>query len=445
MTSFRVLIVDGSLTTREVINKIVSKKLDDAEITSCGSGKEALEYLDKSRYDLVTTSLLLPDMDGLELCHQIRESDGHNYTPVIVISGDADSRLLKEGFNAGVTDYFDKSRGYAAFVDFIKEYSQRSTGLVGTVLYVEDSKTVATMTQRLFEKHGLHVTQTTTAEEAYKLLQQAKKGLNESYDLVITDFYLKDEMTGGDLLHAIRKRLYYSHQALPVLIITGKDDTKTQVEVFHAGANDFVGKPLVEETLMARVRSLLLIKHQYDALRRQAEKMELQSVTDSLTGAYNRRYLSTHGDEFLKNNRDKHLWIALLDIDHFKSINDTHGHLVGDQVLKELGSLLTTLYPNQMVVRYGGEEFAIFLYSEKPINCKSQSETLRNAVAELTPNGLPITISIGVIKPDDFPKLDANKLVGFADNALYAAKKDGRNCAYRALDDGTLVRLTDKA
>ncbi len=445
MDRYRIMIIDGSLTAREIIRRNLSRSMENAEITLCISGKDALDCLSQKHYDLVTTSLLLPDMDGLKLCEQIRESDTHHYTPVIVISGDANSRLLKEGFDAGVTDYFDKSLGYNEFCQFIKDYSHRSKGLVGSILYVEDSKTIAVMTQRIFEKHGLQVTQTTSAEEAYELLKRSKERSYEEYDLVISDFYLDGEMTGGDLLHAIRTRLHFTHQTLPVLIITGKDSDKTQAELFHAGANDFVAKPLLEETLIARVRSLLLIKQQYDAIRRQANEMERLSIIDPLTGARNRRYLITQGNDFLAKYRKQTMWVALLDIDYFKKINDNFGHLRGDKVLMELGQLLNQRFSSDMVIRYGGEEFALFVKAKNPEEISEVTSQLREQIQNMNPDNIQFTISMGVVTVSDFPEADATELVGLADKALYTAKDAGRNCVYQIDAKGLYSRLSDVA
>ena len=246
--------------------------MPDTEITTCGTVQEACAWLERSHFDLVTTALMLPDKDGLELSRYVRASKNHHYTPTIVVSGDADSRLLREGFASGVTDYFDKSLGYRAFAEFIKDFMQRHSGLVGRILYVEDSQLAATVLLRLMERHGLQVVHTTHAEDALQLLRETAHGgprEHESFDIVITDFFLQGHLTGGDLLHAIRAKFHYSSQEMPVLVITGSEIDERQAEVFHAGGNDFVAKPIVEEVLMARIRSLLLIKQQFAALKRQ--------------------------------------------------------------------------------------------------------------------------------------------------------------------------------
>ena len=424
------MVVDGSEVSRTIISRIIKAEMKNTHIVTCGSGEEALAHLSLERFDLITTSLMLPDMDGLDLARQARQSDTHHYTPIVVVSGDADSRLLREGFDAGVTDYFDKSLGYQPFVEFIKTITRRTAGLVGRVLYVEDSKTAAMITRHIMEKQGLKITHTSNAEDALKLLEDAaeSKDPNVGFDIIVTDFYLKGHLTGGDLLHAVRTRLHYSHQEMPVLIVTVPDNAQKQAEVFHAGANDFVTKPIIEEILIARIHSLLLIKQQFNALKRQAEEMRLIAATDSLTGVKSKRYLLDNGEKFVSDIDNSPACAFLLDIDHFKAINDEKGHITGDHVLSELGDLLNESFSkDSMIVRFGGEEFAIILPKTSIETAKIKAEAIRRRVERLLPVNIPITISIGVASTLDHPDIDLNTLLQLADKALYAAKEGGRN------------------
>jgi two-component system cell cycle response regulator len=443
MAVSRIMVVDSSAVSREIVARILRNVIEGAVVTTCGSGEEALAALAADHYNLVTTSLLLSDMDGLDLCRQLRGTREHHFTPVIVISGDADERLLKEGFSAGVTDYFDKSQGYPAFGSFIKRFCQRNSGLVGSVLYIEDSRTAAAMTTPIMEKHGLKLTHVLSAEEGLGLLQQMRDGEGERFDIVVTDLYLKDEMTGGDLLHALRTRLHFSQQELPVLMITGNDDARTQVEAFHAGANDFVTKPLIEEVLMARIRSLLMIKHQYDALERQARSMEQVANNDSLTGVRNRHYMLENGERFLKEADGNGFWGMIVDIDNIRKINDGLGHLIGDHVLAAIGALLNRHFPDAMVVRFGGEEFAVLLRGVGRGDAMQRAEGLRSAAEAMRPEGVDVTVSVGVAGVDDHPGANLNSLLGIADKALYRAKENGRNQVCLTESDGSVGSVSD--
>lgn len=442
MAGKSILIVDGSGVSREIVARILNDVLEDANLTTCGSGEKALEELDEGRYDLVTTGLMLPDMDGLELCSKIRKTKTHQHTPIIVISGDADSRLLKEGFKAGVTDYFDKSLGYKAFGDFVKAFMERSSGLVGRILYVEDSMTAATMTKRMLAKQGLQVTHVTNAEDGMHLMQKDKDTGTESFDLLITDFFLEGEMTGGDLLHCVRTRYRLSPQELPVLILTGNDDQKSKSNILHAGANDFVTKPLIEEVLLARIRNLLLIKQQHDALTRQTLTMERVATTDALTGVRNRRYLVDEGQAFLNRDANQPLWAMIVDIDHLTELNANKGHIIGDHILAAVGKLLTNIHPEAMVVRFGGEEFAVLLPRHEREPALVAAEQLRISVTQMSIDGVKISVSIGIAGAKEHPTADLNGLLGVADQALTMAKNSGRNCVYYTDAVGKISRIT---
>ncbi|MFP3873674.1 MAG: response regulator [Thiohalophilus sp.] len=433
-TLTRIMVVDGSSVSRAILARILRSEIENVEVVTCESGNDAVAQLKNQHFDLVTTALLLSDMDGLALSRAIRDTKRHHYTPVIVVSGDADIRLLKEGFESGVTDYFDKSNGYKAFGDFIKSFIQRNTGLVGHILYVEDSRTAAAVTRNILEKHGLKVTLTDNAEQAIVLLDN--QGPEDDFDMVITDFFLEGALTGGDLLHAIRARLHLSQQELPVLVLTGSDDKQKQVEVFHAGGNDFVGKPLIEEVLIARVRSLLLIKHQYDALKQQAEAMRWIAATDSLTGVRSKRYLMDNGESYIRDPAHQPVWAMLLDIDHFKATNDTQGHITGDHVLAELGEILNQWFPNDMVVRFGGEEFCVLIKQQSADAMLESAELLRQHIQQRQPAGVDTSVSIGLASTEDHPDAHLSDFLSKADEALYHAKERGRNRACLCTSEG---------
>jgi len=444
----RIIVVDGSSVTRAILTRILQDEVSNAEVYPCATGQEALTLLSHSKYDLISTALMLPDMDGLELSRQVRASKSHSYIPVIVVSGDADSRLLREGFEAGVTDYFDKSQGYKAFGGFIRSFIQRHSGLVGNILFVEDSATAAAVTQKILQKHGLKVTRVANAEDAINLMQPRQRGHNtvlDDYDMVITDFYLEGDMTGGDLLHAIRAKLHLSQQEMPVLVLTSTEDQGTQVEVFHAGANDFVSKPIVEEVLIARVRALLLIKHQYDALKEQAEAMRWIAVTDSLTGVRSKRYLVDNGEAYINDPAHNPAWGMLIDIDHFKQINDTLGHITGDHVLAEMGEKLNQSFKDSMVVRFGGEEFCILVPNMTKEQMLERAELLRRDIALLRPANVDITISVGLACSCDHPDVPLTRFLALADKALYRAKETGRNRVYLYTQDGPVASTWDSS
>ena len=271
----------------------------------------------------------------------------------------------------------------------------------------------------------------------------------ETYDCLIVD-YSMPQMTGVELLQTLRASGYET----PVVVITGKGDATTAVEALHAGAHDYLVKdpelsflkqlPTRLERAVERYRTDAENIALQDNLRRKNRllqeanaKLAKLSITDSLTGLYNRRYLEeAMGTEFAKAKR----WLAPLsclmcDIDHFKKINDKYGHAVGDVVLEKLGEVLQAgVRRGDIVARYGGEEFVILISNTDCNGAVLLAEQLRASVEELAfkdrggSDAIRVTISIGVDTFDGKNREDEEDLLRGADEAIYEAKGDGRNC-----------------
>jgi CheY-like chemotaxis protein len=249
----RVMVVDGSKVVRKLIEQVLAKELPQATIVSCGSGEEARAALAEGVVDFVTVALRLPDIDGLELARHIREQSTQTYVPIVVISGDVDQRLRDRSMGDAVTDYFDKSLGFQALADFIRGYVCPEDTAEGEVLYIEDSRVVALATRRMMEKHGLTVLHDISVEDALARLETGKAQGRIGADVVLTDVTLKGELTGGDLLRAIRTEYGFNKGQLPVLVMTGDDNPDKQAELILAGANDLVVKPVEERMLITKL------------------------------------------------------------------------------------------------------------------------------------------------------------------------------------------------
>jgi CheY-like chemotaxis protein len=251
----RIMVVDGSKVVRKLIEQLLTKDVPGVSVISCETGAEAKAALQEGVVDLVTMALRLPDVDGLELAHYIREHAPQAYIPIIVVSGDVQERLVNRSFGDDVTDYFDKSLGFNALSAFIRGYVRPESEAGGEVLYVEDSKVVAMATRRMLEKNGLKVTHVISVEDALALLDTAKaQGRIPGPDVVLTDVYLKSGLTGKDLLEQVRGAPYgYSKAQLPILVMTGDDNPANQSALLKAGANDLVQKPIEERLLVTKL------------------------------------------------------------------------------------------------------------------------------------------------------------------------------------------------
>ncbi|WDN48241.1 response regulator [Xanthomonas oryzae] len=241
----RVMVVDGSKLVRKLIADVLKRDLPNVQVIGCSSIAEAREVLEAGAVDLVTTSLLLPDGDGLTLARSVRETAGQAYVPVIVVSGDAQQHLVERRFTEYVTDYFDKALGHEALATFIRGYVQPEPVVGAIVLYIEDSRVVAEATKRMLERQSLKVVHVLTAES----LGRTERRI----DMVLTDVTLKGELNGRDVVERIRIDFAYGKRRLPVLVMTGDTNPRNQSELLRAGANDLVQKPIEERLLVTKV------------------------------------------------------------------------------------------------------------------------------------------------------------------------------------------------
>ncbi len=249
----RIMVVDGSKLVRRLIGDVLRKELPNVEVVGCDGLAAAGQALAAAPVDLVTTSLVLPDGDGLQLAQTVREAAGQRYVPVIVVSGDAQAHLEARRFTEDVTDYFDKANGHQALAAFIRGYVQPAPIPGAHVLYVEDSRTVAIATTRMLQAQQMRVTHVPSVEDALEFLHaHAQTEDAPGADLVLTDVYLKGELSGHDLLAAIRNEFGYGKRRLPVLVMTGDFNRVNQSTLLREGANDLVLKPIEERLLVTK-------------------------------------------------------------------------------------------------------------------------------------------------------------------------------------------------
>jgi CheY-like chemotaxis protein len=248
----RIMVVDGSKLVRKLIGDVLAREVPGVQVVPCEGIAQAREALDAGAVDLVTTALSLPDGDGLALARTVRAAAGQRYVPVIVVSGNAQEHLESRRFTEDVTDYFDKALGHVALAAFIRGYVQPEAIAGARVLYVEDSRVVALATKRMLQKHGMQVLHFIGVEEALEHLEAHRGKDDAGADLVLTDVYLKGELSGHDLLGRLRRDFGYGKRRLPVLVMTGDANPGNQSDLLRAGANDLVLKPIEERLLVTK-------------------------------------------------------------------------------------------------------------------------------------------------------------------------------------------------
>jgi two-component system cell cycle response regulator len=394
------------------------------EITNFGSGTELLDSpAADSAWDLVCLPLLTGDMDGLELCRRLRSRPVLKNTPIILITSKEDESTNLEAIQAGVTEVFYKS-DLQRLHDFIAaisvDISQRQI-LDARILYIEDSLATARVIMSWLEPLGLKIDHFDSGETAIEALKK------NDYDLVITDFLLKGKISGLGIVREIRG----GPQAyLPVLVISGFDDVSRKIEILRSGASDFVPKPVMEEELLARVRTLVSNKRMIDELEHQKKLLMEMALTDQLTSLYNRHCLMDIAPKQL-SQAQRHGYpvsIMIVDVDNFKSINDLHGHQAGDEVLATIAGIMKECCrQGDYAARVGGEEFLILLNHCDAENARRRAEIVRSRIETAKPAGLPTTASFGVTELAVGQKFTFDQLFAAADKALYHSKTHGKN------------------
>lgn len=250
----RVMVADGSRVVRKLIADTLLREVPNANVIGCAGLEEARAMLAEGAVDLVTTALVLPDGDGLALARVVREAAGQAYVPVIVVSGNAQEALETRAFTEDITDYFDKSLGHGALAAFIRGYVQPAPIAGARILYVEDSRVVATATKRMLERQGMQVLHVISAEDALEHLHKYRGRADGDVgaDLLLSDVYLKGALSGRDLLGQVRGAFGYGKRRLPVLVMTGEDNRDNQAALLREGANDLVLKPIEERLLVTK-------------------------------------------------------------------------------------------------------------------------------------------------------------------------------------------------
>jgi diguanylate cyclase (GGDEF)-like protein len=268
--------------------------------------------------------------------------------------------------------------------------------------------------------------------EAGDGLQAFKLMLDRHPDLVVCDLI----MPVFDGLKFLALRATRPELAnIPVIMLTAEGDANRKVEVFDQGASDYVTKPFNERELLSRVRVHYRLKVLQDELREANKRLESLADTDGLTGLFNRRYFDgLLQRELQRTARYKTpLGVVLLDLDHFKNINDTYGHVMGDTVLRNIGGIVTSgVRVTDSAARYGGEEMAIVFTQTSAVGVSDVTERLRKTIAEFThvlgERSVQCTASFGISVWDGRGALpSATEFVERADRALYRAKHTGRN------------------
>jgi diguanylate cyclase (GGDEF)-like protein len=407
-----ILIVDNSKTFSAIASRRMERELGMGVHTLHSYG-EAEQYLTAGHrnFFVALVGLYMKDAHSgatvnLMLSHQI---------PTIVITGKFSEDLRDEFISKKVVDYVLKENVHS--LDYIIALIQRlRRNQHIKALVVDDSRTVCDAIASLLRVHLYQVYEARDARQALELLDK-----HQDIKLVITDHGLPD-MDGAHLTRKIREQ--YNKERMAIIGLSGRGGSKMSAQFIKNGANDFLSKSFLVEEFYCRVSQNMEMLEVIEASKDMSNR-------DYLTGLYNRRYLYEMGKKLHASSQRRHitLAVAMVDVDHFKYINDTYGHDAGDKVLQRLAQVVNDWFrESDLVARFGGEEFCIVTTNMNQDFFFSIFDGLREEVSKLTIDVggqiLRITISIGVCaRLQD----SLEQMINEADALLYQAKNRGRN------------------
>lgn len=426
MPSLKVLIIEPSRTLAQLYLRVVEQLGGTA--TNITSVEEAPPLLRSEQFDVACFTASIGLAGAVEFARSVRVQ--HPSLPLLMFSASPEEDLCHEVQRAGVTQVFGRNDmlGFARYLDSTAQRIHEAH-LAGRVMLVEDSPSVARMIGQLLNDHGLQVENYRSAEEALAAFPTG------NFDLVVTDIVLAGASSGVGLVRDLRGCMGEAGQRVPVLAMSSLDDTARRLEVIRSGASDWMLKPVLAEEMIARITNMLRNKRLLERVEAQQAELRSMAVTDQLTQLHNRHFLVDAAYlAMCEARRHKHpLSLLLVDVDRFKSINDSHGHQIGDVVLTQVAAILRQATRGEdIVARFGGEEFVLVLPYCSIEDAVSKAETLRVKVELSRPSGLIVTVSIGATGMEANGDNTFDGLFRRADAALYRAKGEGRNRVIKA-------------
>ncbi len=451
----RVLVVDDILANVRLLEAKLAAEY--FEVVTAMNGVDALESVQRTRPDIVLLDVMMPGIDGIEVCKRIKSNPSTQHIPVVMVTALDQPEDRVRGLEAGADDFLTKPVNDVSLFCRVKSLVRlkmltdelrtrtggaEAMGLINANLPALDSKpgNIMVVDNRTITADrvrgalgGRHdVTIVTDGQQAIELCSQN----DPPFELVVISL----DMEGVDALRVCSqlKSLETTRQT-PILLIVDPDDHQRLLRALDMGVNDYLIRPVDHQELQARVNTQIRRFRYTEQLRKSVQASMEMAVTDSLTGLFNRRYLETHLAQLVGHaiNRGKPLSVITLDVDYFKTVNDTHGHQAGDRVLQELaGRIRSAIRGVDLACRTGGEEFVVVLPGTEIGIAQRVAERLRQAVANRPFTAAPgfalnITISAGVAALNGISE-SVDTILKQADQALYRAKREGRNCVILA-------------
>jgi two-component system cell cycle response regulator len=423
------------------------------DVVTATNGIEALSICERAECDIVLLDVMMPDLDGFEVCRRLKYNPATHYIPVVMVTALDQPSDRVRGLEAGADDFLTKPVSDIALIARVRSLTRLKmvtdelrmravtskeigienpsleavveTGRGGRVLVVDDRQaSYERLAAMLAVEHAVDV-----EPDPNEALLHAAEG---NYDLMIVSLALEN----FDALRLCSQvRSLERTRNLPILAVSDADNNARLVRGLEIGVNDYLLRPVDKNELLARVRTQVRKRRYTERLRDNVQLSIEMAITDALTGLFNRRYMESHLSTLIDQTagRGKPLSLLLVDIDYFKAINDNHGHDAGDDVLREFAlRVRKSIRGIDLACRYGGEEFVIVMPETDMAVATTVAERLRRRIAAdpfaigQAGDKVEVTISIGIAALNG-AKDTAPALLKRADQALYRAKRDGRN------------------
>ncbi len=408
-----ILIVDDDeLLNHKLSQEAANWNFQVTAVTSITAAKAAINH---ELPDLVLLDLAFPNDSraGIGLLEEL--SRNYPELPVLVLTGKTDFELRLEVARLGGKGFLAKPIQPAKVFEVLQDLMRRTRSRQEKILAVDDDPILLQLLQQFLDPWGVQLTTLPDPRQFWSTLEATLP------DLLILDVEMP-HFDGIELCKVVRNDSHWN--SLPIIFLSSRRDAETIHQIYQAGADDYVSKPVTEPELVTRIFNRLERVHLLRSL----------NETDQLTGVANRRQSTKELSRYIRLSQSyrQPLCLAVLDLDHFRSINDRYGHSVGDQILKRLGQILKNCFRSEdIVARWGGEEFVVAMYGmSKQDGVKRLNSLLQSFRQELFPvnkeTSVQVTFSAGVA---DYPGdgADLISLYRAADTALFQAKTKGRN------------------
>jgi two-component system, cell cycle response regulator len=443
----RVLVVDDLAPNLKLLEARLSAEY--FEVLTAANGVDALKICANGDCDIVLLDVMMPGMDGLEVCRRLKGDKATAHIPVVLVTALNQPSDRMHGLDAGADDFLSKPIDEIALLARVRSLSRlrlildelrsralrssklgigdpftRATadnGTGGRIMLVEDSPASAELIKNALRKHH-------SIELERDRGRALDSGAARNYDLFIVSLDLAD---CDGLRFCTRLRSQEGTRQIPVLAIASPEDRQQILRGLDLGVNDYVLRPVDRDELAARVRTQIRWKRYADCLRDNVEATIEMAAADPLTGLKNRRCLETHLGTLLDSPCGGPLSAMILDLDGFKAINDRYGHDAGDPILRRFAARAKEMIrETDLLCRLGGDEFVIGMPGTGLPGGLEIAERIRAAIASdgfaVAAGGHPIAVTVSAGLAESTGDSSA-ALLRRADRALYRSKQDGRN------------------